>query len=109
MNKSKPSKTALKVAMNLVTLSTKPGMESLIPVGLIEATEKLLISSGEVSPRMMRWAHSPKMLSIYEAFNFLLPGQFEAFAHRKMLIETQTRKAIEAGVEHYVVAEKCSK
>ena len=51
MRKDKPSRTALKVAMNLLTLAAKPGMDQIIPSGLVEATEKLLVASGAAGPR----------------------------------------------------------
>ena len=46
MRNDKPSRTALKVAMNLLTLAAKPGMDQILPIGLIEATEKLLAACG---------------------------------------------------------------
>jgi methyltransferase (TIGR00027 family) len=34
------------------------------------------------------------MVSVYEAFDWMLPGQFEAFAHRKAFCERQVREGI---------------
>ena len=37
MRKDKPSRTAYKVAMNIVTLGTKPGMDRYLPPGAVAA------------------------------------------------------------------------
>ena len=38
MRKAKPSKTARKVALNIVTLGAKPGMAAVLPAGIVDAT-----------------------------------------------------------------------
>jgi methyltransferase (TIGR00027 family) len=43
------------------------------------------------------------MVSIYEAFDWMLPGQFEAFAHRKAFCERQARDGIGAGATQILV------
>ena len=99
----KPSKTALKVALNIITLSAKPGMEKILPAGIVEATEKLLLSSGVLGATSLRWSRSQRMVSVYKAFDWMLPGQFEAFAHRKAFCERQVRDGIGAGATQIVV------
>ena len=94
MRKDKPSRTAYKVALNVVTLGAKPGMDRFLPPGIVQATEKLLVASGAVGSRTVRWSRSKRMVSVYEAFDWMLPGQFEAFAHRKAFCERQVRKGI---------------
>ena len=103
MRKDKPSRTALKVAMNLLTLAAKPGMDQIIPSGLVEATEKLLVASGAAGARTVRWSRSPRMVSVYEAFDWMLPGQFEAFGHRKAFCERQVRDGVRAGATQVLV------
>ncbi len=103
MRKDKPSRTAYKVALNLVTLGSKPGMDSILPPGTVRATEKLLVASGATCARTLRWAHSKRMVSIYESFDWMLPGQFEAFAHRKAFCEGQVRDGIGAGATQILV------
>ncbi len=76
MRKDKPSRTAYKVALNIVTLGAKQGMDEVLPAGIVEATMRLLIASGAVNATTIRWAHSGRMVSVYEAFNWMLPGQF---------------------------------
>jgi methyltransferase (TIGR00027 family) len=43
------------------------------------------------------------MVSIYEAFDWMLPGQFEAFAHRKAFCELQVRDGIGEGATQILV------
>ncbi|MBW2442597.1 MAG: SAM-dependent methyltransferase [Deltaproteobacteria bacterium] len=103
MHKDKPSRTALKVALNTLTLAAKKGMDEILPAGLVEATERLLVASGAAGARTVRWSRSPRMVSVYEAFDWMLPGQFEAFAHRKAFCERQVRDGISAGATQILV------
>ena len=103
MRKDKPSRTAYKVALNIVTLGAKPEMDKFLPSGIVEVTEKLLIASGAAGVRTLRWARSQRMVSVYEAFDWMLPGQFEAFAHRKAFCERQVRDGIGTGANQILV------
>ena len=103
MRKNKPSKTAYKVALCVVVLGAKPGMEKLLPPGIVKATENLLIASGAASPKIIRWCRSQRMVSFYDSFDWMLPGQFEAFAHRKAFCERQVRDGIGAGAVQILV------
>ena len=103
MRKERPSRTAYKVALNILTLGSKPEMEEVLPVGIVNATERLLISSGAASATVVRLSRWPKMLSIYEAFDWMMPGQFEAFAYRKAFCEQQVRYGINAGAAQILV------
>jgi methyltransferase (TIGR00027 family) len=103
MKSQKPSRTALKVAFSLLTLSEKPGMEAVLPPGIVEATEQLLLLSGAASATSLRWARSQRMLTVYRAFDRILPGQFEAFGHRKAFCERQAREGIKAGAAQVLV------
>jgi len=103
MRKEKPSQTAYKVALNILALGAKPGMDEVLPTGIVDATERLLIASGAASATVVRWHRWPKMVSIYEAFDWMLPGQFEAFAHRKAFCEHQVRDGIDAGATQVLV------
>ena len=105
MQKDKPSRTAYKVAMNMLTLGAKPGMDKFLPPGIVQATEKLLVASGVVGSRTVRWARSKRMVSVYEAFDWMLPGQFEAFARRKAFFERQVRERIGEGLVMYLPLE----
>ena len=103
MRKDKPSRTAYKVALNVVTLGAKPEMNKFLPPGIVQATEKLLVASGAAGARTVRWARSRRMVSVYEAFDWMLPGQFEAFAHRKTFCERQVREGIDDGATQILV------
>jgi methyltransferase (TIGR00027 family) len=99
----KPSKTARKVALNIVTLGAKRGMEEVLPPGIVAATAKLLVESGAVGRRAVRFSHSRMAVGIYLAFDWMMPGQFEAFAYRKAFFERQVRKGIETGASQVLV------
>jgi methyltransferase (TIGR00027 family) len=103
MRKEKPSRTAHKVAMNVVVLGANPKMAGILPPGTVEATERLLVASGAARARSVRWAGSRTMLAVYGAFDWMLPGQFEAFAHRKAFCERQVRDGIGTGATQILV------
>ncbi len=103
MQENKPSRTAYKVALNIVVLGARPGMDRVLPPGIVEATERLLVASGAVSARAVKWSRSKRMVSVYEAFDWLLPGQFEAFAYRKAFCEREVRDGIDQGVSQILV------
>ena len=103
MRKEKPSKTAYKVCMNIIALGAKAGMDKILPEGIVEASEKLLIDSGAAPPKIVKWAHSQRAVSIYEAFDWMMPGQFEAFAYRKAFCEKQVIDAISNGASQVLV------
>ena len=103
MQTEKPSKTARKVALNIVTLGARRGMGGILPPDIVDATAKLLIESGAVGRRAVRFSHSRLAVGIYHAFDWMMPGQFEAFAHRKAFCERQVRKGIEAGASQVLV------
>ena len=103
MRKDKPSKTARKVALNIVTLGAKPGMDNVLPPGLVETTAEILVASGAVGETGVRWSRSRKMISVYKAFDWMMPGQFEAFGHRKAFCERQVRDGIGDGATQVLV------
>jgi methyltransferase (TIGR00027 family) len=103
MRTEKPSKTARKVALNIVTLGARRGMKEVLPPGIVDATAKLLVESGAVGQRAVRFSRSRMAVSIYLAFDWMMPGQFEAFAHRKAFFERQVRNGIEAGAHQALV------
>jgi len=103
MQQDKPSTTARKVALNIVTLGAKPGMDKVLPAGLVESTAELLVASGAVGATGVRWSRSPRMVAVYEAFDWMMRGQFEAFGHRKAFCERQVRGGIGAGATQVLV------
>jgi len=103
MRTTGPSKTARKVALNIVTLGAKRGMEEVLPHGIVDATARLLVESGVVSRRAVRISRSVMAVGIYRAFDWMMPGQFEAFARRKTFCERQVREGIAAGASQVLV------
>ena len=103
MHDEKPSRTAYKVALNILTLGAIPEMAEILPFSIVDATERLLIASQAVSERTVRWSRSPRMVLVYRAFDWMMPGQFEAFAHRKAFCEAQVREGIDAGATQVLV------
>ena len=103
MNDSKPSKTACKVALNILTLGEKQEMVDILPPGIVDATEKLLIAADAAGMRTIRWSRSAWMVRVYEAFDWMMPGQFEAFAYRKAFCERQVLEGIDAGARQILV------
>ncbi len=103
MRKDEPSRTAKKIAMGLVTLAAKPETANVLPPGSVQATEELLIATDLAGPRTLRLARSKLTIAIYDAFDWLLPGQFEALAHRKAYFEGQVRAAIASGARQVLV------
>ena len=103
MRKDRPSMTARKVALSFVTLGSKAGTDKLVSPVAVEVAAEMLVASGVVGARTIRWAKSKRAVSIYEAFEWMLPGQFEAFGHRKVFCERQVRDGIVAGVTQVLV------
>jgi methyltransferase (TIGR00027 family) len=103
MKANRSSRTAYKVALNIVTLDSKPGMDQILPLGIVDATEKLLIKSGIIGEKTANFARSKWAILLYEGFDWILPGQFEAFAFRKSFCETQVREAIRTGATQVLV------
>ena len=68
MHEDKPSLTARKVALAVITLGAQPGTSELLPAGVACATEELLLSAGAVGLRAVRFARSVYAASIYNAF-----------------------------------------
>lgn len=103
MQTKEPSKTARKVALNIITLEAKSGMEEILPPDIVDATEKLLVESGAVGRRAVRFSRSRIAVFIYLAFDWMRHRQFEAFAYRKAFCEWQVRKGIGVGAGQVLV------
>jgi len=103
MKRDKPSTTARKVALNIISLGARPGMVEVLPAGIVDATARLLVAADVVGEGAVRFARSRRAVAIYEAFDWMMPGQFEAFAHRKAFCEKRARKGIAAGATQVLV------
>jgi methyltransferase (TIGR00027 family) len=78
-------------------------MNEVLPPGVVEATATLLVESGAVGRGAVRFSQSRTAVGIYLAFEWMMPGQFEAFAHRKAFCERQVRESIESGAGQVLV------
>ena len=103
MRTDKPSKTARKVALNIVTLGSRREIEEVLPPGIVDATATLLVEAGAVGRRSVLFSRSQMAVGLYLAFDWMMPGQFEAFAHRKAFCERQVRQGIEGGAGQVLV------
>ena len=103
MKRGRPSSTARKVALNILALGAKPEMQDILPDGIVDATARLLVAAGVVGEGAVRFARSRSAVASYEAFDWMMPGQFEAFAHRKAFCERTVRDGIAAGAIQVLV------
>lgn len=103
MKSDRPSRTARKVALNILALGAKPEMQDILPDGIVDATARLLVAAGVVGEGAVRFARSRAAVAIYEAFDWMMPGQFEAFGHRKAFCERTVRDGIAAGAIQVLV------
>ena len=98
-----PSMTARKAALNVLSLGAKPEMQAVLPSGVVDATARLLVAADVVNRSAVRFARTRVAAAIYESFDWMMPGQFESFAHRKAFCEKQARDGIAAGAEQVLV------
>lgn len=103
MQPKKASRTAYKIAMGIITLGTKSSMNQILPDGIVAATATLLVKSGLAGERLVKCASSKKIVALFEAFDWMLPGQFAALGHRKAFFEQQVRWAIDKGITQILV------
>jgi methyltransferase (TIGR00027 family) len=105
MKQGRISQTALKVALGLITLNIKDDWAERLPQGLVEISERLLLASGSpgYGPGLMRASKKQWMLRVYAIQDRLIPGQFEAFGHRKIFMQQQVESAIEDGARQVLV------
>ena len=97
MREGSQSRTARKVALNLLTLAQDPTWKERLGPDLLAATRAILLHSGAASESLLDMAEKRWALRIYEIIDPLLPGQIEAFGHRKLYFEEQVRDALRGG------------
>jgi methyltransferase (TIGR00027 family) len=98
-----PSQTALRVALSLVTLSSWARMREVLPEGLGDATENLLLASGRASPRVIRMTKRPLAIGLGMAINPWTSGEYEALAYRKAFCERAVLDAINGNATQVLV------
>ena len=105
MKEGRVSQTALKVALGLVTLSIKDDWAERLPEGLVELSERLLVASGVTGygPGMIRASKKQWMIRLYGVQEWILPGQFEGFGHRKIWVNEQVEAAMAEGARQVLI------
>jgi methyltransferase (TIGR00027 family) len=98
-----PSQTAIRVALSLVTLNAGTRMRRVLPKGLGDATERLLLASGMADSTVVRMARRPLAIGLGMAINPLMSGEFEALAYRKAFCENAVLEAIDGSVRQVLV------
>jgi methyltransferase (TIGR00027 family) len=91
--------------LGLITLNIKSDWSERLPTGLVDLTEKLLLSSGAAGygPALIRASKKPWMIKVYEFQDRMMPGQWEGFGYRKIFTNDQVRNAIEGGADQVLV------
>ena len=74
-------------------------------MGLVDLTEKLLLSSGATGygRGLISASKKPWMIKVYEFQDRMMPGQWEGFGYRKVFINEHVIDAIEDGAEQVLV------
>jgi methyltransferase (TIGR00027 family) len=103
MKKDNPSQTALKVALNIIALSHLESMKKVLPEGIVKATSDLLKAAGATTQKRIKKHQSPKIVSLYKKFDWILPGQFESFGYRKAFFEKNVRNSVKNGAEQVLI------
>ncbi|MCP4120013.1 MAG: SAM-dependent methyltransferase [Desulfobacteraceae bacterium] len=91
------------MALNILTLGSEPGMDKILPGGIVEATENLLLGSGAIPDSWVRWSRTKSMTWVYRSFDWMLPGMYLALAYRKAFFEQQVRAAIGSGATQVLI------
>ena len=102
MRKDRPSHTAFKVASAIVMLGAAEGSDAILPPGLVRATEHLLLESGRLGPRALRFYRSPFVRGLVERFGGGL-GALDGVGLRKAFCEREVRAAISGGASQVLV------
>ncbi len=103
MKKNSPSRTAKKVALNILALNHLKSVQNILPAKIIEDTSKVLINAGLATENVIKLAKSNFSKNVYLFFDFMMPGQFAAFAYRKKFCDDGVRKAIKEKASQVLV------
>lgn len=78
-------------------------MKKVLPDGIVQATIDLLKAAEAAPQGRIKKHQSPKIVSLYKKFDWLLPGQFEVFGYRKAFFENNVRNSIKDGAEQVLI------
>jgi methyltransferase (TIGR00027 family) len=105
MNNDRPSDTALKVALTMVTLNHKRGWAERLPPQTASLSEQLILSAKAFgySPGLMRASKQGWMVGFYDVFDRVMPGMFEGLGERKIFMNDQVLSALDSGASQVLV------
>lgn len=105
MTSGKASRTALRVATNMLTLNEKPGWPAQLPAGMVAATETLLLRADipGFGRDMIEKSKSPKAVENFSRYETRVPGMFEGLGRRKIFMEAQFDTAMTTGIRQVAV------
>ncbi|HXT21870.1 MAG TPA: SAM-dependent methyltransferase [Thermoanaerobaculia bacterium] len=104
MRRNRPSSSALRVAHAVAFLSREPEVAALLPPGLGESTERLLLASGLLRRAQLRRLDSPFFRRLYYYVDSLgANGQLLFVGMRKRLVADEAAAAIASGCRQVLV------
>jgi methyltransferase (TIGR00027 family) len=104
MRANRPSRTALQVVQAIAFLAVDPQLAALLPPGLAESNEKLLLGSGLIKPRQLRRMESPRLRRFLTGFDRRVSGgQILFVGLRKRLLTDEANAAIANGCRQVLV------
>lgn len=99
MRKNRPSKTASKVGAAILYVAQDPRYAALLPAGLIEETERLLLASGALKPWHLKLAQRRAYRWFVDAMvRKMAPGHLVYLALRKRVVQDEVEAALAEGM-----------
>jgi methyltransferase (TIGR00027 family) len=104
MRKNRPSRTAPKVGATILYVAQDPRYAALLPAGLTEETERLLLASGALKPWHLRLARTRWYRWFVEAMvSKMAPGHLVYLALRKRFVQDEVESALAAGASQVLI------
>ncbi len=104
MRKNRPSRTAPKVGLAVLFVAGEASYAGLLPPGLAEATERLLLAADAIQPKHLRAIRQPRRRRIALAIeNRAAPGHALYLALRKRFMQDEVEAAIAGGASQVLV------
>src|SRR5262245_9601645 len=104
MRANRPSRTALQIVRAIAFLAVEPQLAALLPPGLAETNERLLVGSGLLTERQRRRIAKPRLRRLmFRWDNATAGGQLTFIGLRKRLLADETEAAIARGCRQLVV------
>jgi methyltransferase (TIGR00027 family) len=107
LREHKPSYTAYKIAIGVVTLGADPVIGSLLSPGMVESTARLLVESGAAWEPLVQACRQGRLNWLIRLLEWLLGPRYSeiyrGIGHRKLFCERQVRGAISEGARQVLV------